>query len=255
MNLDLQDAVALVTGASGGIGQELVRAFTAEGARVAAQSRRGVEEGERVLSVLGDVRSPADMDAAVASAVARWGRVDVCVVNAGIWPSEAAPIHQLPEARVREVIETNLLGAIWTVRAFVAALAKTGPRADGKGASVVLIGSTAGRFGEADHADYAATKAALRGLMLSVKNEIVHVDPNARVNLVEPGWTATPMAAAELAQEGVVERVTRTRALRQIASTDDIARAVLFLASPVMARHVTGEVLTVAGGMEGRLLW
>jgi 3-oxoacyl-[acyl-carrier protein] reductase len=255
MDFDLRDKVAFVTGASGGIGLEIVRAFAGEGAKVAAHSRRGVEENDQVMSVLGDVTSPADMDAGMRRAVERWGRVDVCVVNAGIWPSEALPLHELPEARVREVIEVNLLGAIWTVKAFMSALWKTGPRKDGQGASVILIGSTAGRFGERGHAEYSVSKAGLRGLMLSVKNEIVVIDPKARINLIQPGWTVTPMAEASLAQEGLVEAVTRTMPLRQIATTDDVARAALFLASPAMSRHVTGETLTIAGGMEGRVLW
>jgi 3-oxoacyl-[acyl-carrier protein] reductase len=144
---------------------------------------------------------------------------------------------------------------MWTARAFVAALRRSGPRPDGHGAAVVFVGSTAGRFGEAGHAEYAAAKAALRGLTLSLKNEIVHADPWARVNLVDPGWTVTPMAAETLERTGQLDRVTRTMPLRRVATPADVAAAVLFFASPTMARHVSGEALTVAGGMEGRVLW
>jgi len=260
VNLGLTDRVAVITGASGGIGEELVRAFTAEGARVAALSRRPVPASAQVLPLLADVRSPEELDRAMRAASAAFGRVDVCVVNAGIWPPESLPLDALPEARVREVLEVNLLGAMWTARAFVAALRRSGPRTDGTGgtgdgASVIFIGSTAGRFGEAGHAEYAATKAALRGLVLTLKNEIVHVDPWARVNLVDPGWTVTPMAAQTLAGSGQLDAVTRTMPLRRVASPADVAAAVLFFASPVMSRHVSGEALTVAGGMEGRALW
>jgi 3-oxoacyl-[acyl-carrier protein] reductase len=257
MDLALTDKVAFITGASGGIGLALMESFAAEGARIVAHSRRGVPASAGVLSTLGDVREPASLEAAMARAEERFGRVDVCVVNAGIWPSESLSIDQLPEARVREVMEVNLLGAIWTARAFFASLRRTGARADGHGASLVFIGSTAGRFGEAGHAEYSATKAALRGLVLSLKNEIVALDPRARVNLVEPGWTVTPMAAAELARDGgaTADRVMRTMPLRQLASPEDVARAVLFLSSPAAARHVSGETITVAGGMEGRALW
>ena len=255
MDLALADKVAFITGASGGIGLALMESFAAEGARVVAHSRRGVPESETVLSTLGDVRSAASLESAMRRAEERFGRVDVCVVNAGIWPAESLPIDELPEARVREVMEVNLLGAIWTARAFFASIRRTGPREDGHGASLAFIGSTAGRFGEAGHAEYSATKAALRGLTLSLKNEIVALDPRARVNLVEPGWTVTPMAAATLAADGGADRVTRTMPLRQLASPDDIARAVLFLSSPLAARHVSGETITVAGGMEGRALW
>jgi 3-oxoacyl-[acyl-carrier protein] reductase len=254
MDLGLADKVVFVTGASGGIGKELCRAFEAEGARVAACSRRGVPAGDRVMSLLGDVTRPADMESAMQRAVDAWGRVDVCVANAGIWPADALALDELPEARVREVVDVNLLGTIWTARAFLSALRRSGPRPDGHGASLVLIGSTAGRFGEPGHAEYAATKAALSGLMLSLKNEIVRIDPAARVNLVEPGWTATPMAAATLERDGILDQVTRTMPLRRVASPDDVAGAVIYFASPVLSRHVSGETLTVAGGMEGRVL-
>ena len=255
MDLGLRDKVAFITGASGGIGEELVRSFVAEGARVAACARRPVVATDRVLSLTADVRSPEALGAAMDAAVAAFGRVDVCVANAGIWPPESLPVDALPEARVRDVVETDLLGSIWTARAFLAALRRTGPRADGDGAALVFIGSTAGRFGEGGHADYAACKAALRGLTLTLKNEIVHADPWARVNLVDPGWTVTPMAERTLRESGQIDSITRTMPLRRVASTADVAAAVLFFASPVMARHVSGEALTVAGGMEGRVLW
>jgi 3-oxoacyl-[acyl-carrier protein] reductase len=257
MDLDLKDSVVLVTGASGGIGNEICRAFLAEGALVVAHSRRGMPEGDRLhsLAIRGDVRDPAAMDEAMREAEARFGRVDVCVAGAGIWPEEALGLHDVPLARARDVIETNLLGSLWTARAFLGSLVRRGPREDGRGASLIFIGSTAGRFGEHGHADYAASKAALRGLVLSLKNEIVALDPRGRVNLVEPGWTVTSMVERALAKDGVLEAATRTMPLRQLATPQDVARAIVFLASPAAARHVSGEMLLVAGGMEGRVLW
>ncbi|HTE04882.1 MAG TPA: SDR family oxidoreductase, partial [Planctomycetota bacterium] len=139
--------------------------------------------------------------------------------------------------------------------AFLAALARTGPRADGHGASLTFLGSTAGRFGEAGHAEYAAAKAGLRGAMLSLKNEIVHLDPFGRVNLVQPGWTVTHMARPALQQPGVIGRVLSTMPLRQLGRARDVARAIVVLASPAASRHVSGEALTIAGGMEGRQQW
>ena len=118
-----------------------------------------------------------------------------------------------------------------------------------------LIGSPAGRFGEAKHLEYAVSKAGLYGLMRSLKNELVAIDPWARVNLVEPGWTVTPMAEAALAAEGAIAKVCATMPLRQLARPSDVAQAVVFLSAPGLARHLSGEVLTVAGGMEGRNLW
>jgi len=185
----------------------------------------------------------------------RFGRVDIAVASAGQWPRPDESLHQASETRIRAALDANLFGSLWTARAFMASLQRTGPRADGHGASLVFIGSTAGRLGERGHADYATAKAALRGLMLSLKNEVVRLDPFARVNLVEPGWTMTHMARADLETPGVIENVTRTMALRQIGSAADVARTVLVVSSPLTARHISGETLTVAGGMEGRSLW
>ncbi len=91
------------------------------------------------------------------------------------------------------------------------------------------------------------------GLLLSLKNEIVRIAPSARVNAVAPGWTVSEMTRGKL-EPADVERVTRTMALKKVAVADDIARAVVVLASDELSGHVTGELVTVAGGMEGRTL-
>jgi NAD(P)-dependent dehydrogenase (short-subunit alcohol dehydrogenase family) len=119
----------------------------------------------------------------------------------------------------------------------------------------VIVGSTAAVFGEEGHAEYAASKAAVtQGLTKSLKNEIVRLVPHGRVNAVNPGWTRTPMAEGALADEEAVERTMKTRAIREVAEPEDIARAVAFLLSDRLAGHVTGEIVTISGGMEGRLL-
>jgi 3-oxoacyl-[acyl-carrier protein] reductase len=118
-----------------------------------------------------------------------------------------------------------------------------------------LIGSTAGIFGEAGHADYAAAKSAVvHGLLLSLKNEVVRVAPLARVNAVCPGWTTSPMTREELDDAALVGEVTRTMALRKVATAEDVPRQVVVLASDELSGHVTGQVVLVAGGMEGRTL-
>jgi 3-oxoacyl-[acyl-carrier protein] reductase len=118
-----------------------------------------------------------------------------------------------------------------------------------------LIGSTAGVFGEAGHADYAAAKSAvIRGLLLSLKNEVVRVAPRARVNAVAPGWTRSPMTRREVEDPSLVDRVTRTMPLRKVATPEDVAAQVVILASDELSGHLTGEVVVVAGGMEGRVL-
>lgn len=257
MDLDLQGSVVFVTGASGSIGNEICRAFLDEGAFVAAFSRRGMPAGdaERTISFCGDVRDPEVVDRAMRDTEKRFGRVDVCIACAGIWPAQPVMLHRQDPARAREVVETNVLGSMWTARSFLASLERTGPRKDERGASLVFVGSTAGRFGERGHSEYATTKSALKGLMASLKNEIVLIDPRARVNMVEPGWTVTPTIEEYLERHGVLESTMKTMPLRQLAAPLDVARAILFLSSPAMSRHVTGEALLVAGGMEGRVLW
>lgn len=264
MNSGLEGRVAFITGASGGIGRALAETLAQEGLSLVLHGRSKFDELEawlserewkdRAIAVRADVSDSSEVNAAMEAAVERFGRVDVCVANAGVWPPPVAPLHEASDERVRQVLDTNLLGAIWTARAFLRALAQTGPRADA-GCSLVFIGSTAGKFGEAGHPIYATSKAALHGLVQSLKNEIVALDPLGRVNLVQPGWTATHMARPALDEDGTITRIVRTMPLQQIGRAEDIARTVHYLASPTLARHVTGETITVAGGMEGRVQW
>jgi 3-oxoacyl-[acyl-carrier protein] reductase len=260
MDLGLKDKVVLVTGASGGIGSAMAEGFAAEGAQLVLHAGSRLAEleqswGHRALVLQAEISDCAGVERMFASAVAKFGRVDCVIANAGRWTPEFALLHQAGEARIRSNLETNLFGALWTARAFLATLARSGPRPDGHGASLVLIGSTAGRFGEKGHTEYAVSKAGLYGILTSIKNEIVVLDPFARVNLIEPGWTVTKMARPSLEQPGLIASVVRTMPLRQLARAEDIARAALFLCSPVAARHVSGQVLTIAGGMEGRVQW
>ncbi len=265
MDLGLHDMAVMVTGASGGIGRAVAEVLAAEGCRVALHAgrqgdaleawRRAQPWAERAVVVRADVSDSEAVDAAWAEAEAALGRIDLAVANAGVWPPEALALHELPPARLRDTLAVNLMGAAWTARAWMASLARLGPRADGRGAAWIGVGSTAGRFGEAGHADYAMSKAGLHGLMCSLKNEVVHLDPYARVNVVSPGWTVTEMARAALDEPGAVEGVLRTMPVRQLARPVDVARVIATLLSPAVSRHVSGENVTVAGGMEGRVQW
>jgi 3-oxoacyl-[acyl-carrier protein] reductase len=238
----------LVTGASGGIGSACARAFAAEGAEVVAHYHRGRERAE----ALGDVELlQADLtdEQQVEQLFDQAGELDVCAAVAGVWPSEDVPVWELPLERWEQTLRENLTITFLTARGFLRGVARRGQ------GSLVLVGSTAGIFGEAGHADYAAAKSAVvHGLLLSLKNEVVRVAPFARVNAVCPGWTASPMTRRELDDPALIERVTRTMALRRVASPDDVARQVVALASDEVSGHVTGQVVVVAGGMEGRML-
>lgn len=265
MDTGLKNHVAIVTGASGGIGREIALALIEEGAKVALHGNNSFDEmvefvdgqpwKDQTHCVRFDVSDRAAVQTGFDEVNERFGRIDVCAANAGIWPKEGVPLHEIGEERLRRTVDTNLMGSIFTAQAFVGQLARLGPRDDGDGSSLVFTGSTAARFGERHHADYSLAKSGLYGVMRSMKNEIPAVDPYGRVNVVEPGWTATHMARPALAVDDNVRRVVRTMALRQIGHARDIARAVVFLASPRLSRHVSGEALTVAGGMEGRILW
>ncbi len=265
MDSGLADKVVFVTGASGGIGRAVTDAFAEEGAQLALQGNRqfaelerrtaGMPWADRALCLEADVADPEALDVAMERAREHFGRIDVCIANAGIWPPEERLLHQLGVERVREVVGVNLLGAMWTARAFLAALHRSGPRGDGQGASLTFTGSTAGRFGELGHCDYSVSKAGLYGLVRTLKNEIVRIDRHGRVNMVEPGWTVTEMAREALQDPARIRGVVRTMPVRQLGRAVDIARTIVFLSSPRLARHLSGEVLTVAGGMEGRVLW
>jgi len=245
----------VVTGASGGIGAACARLFAAEGANVLVHYYRGEDRASALAAELGgapvaqaDLTVEADVDRLFTVAHETLGSVDVCAAVAGTWPSEDMPVWELPLERWEKTIRQNLTATFLTARAFLREVARNGH------GSLVLVGSTAGRFGEAGHADYAAAKAALQsGLLLSLKNEVTRVAPRARVNAVAPGWTESPMTRG-LVDDEAVRRVSRTMALRKVAQPEDVAAQVVVLASDVLSGHVSGQLVTVAGGMEGRVV-
>jgi 3-oxoacyl-[acyl-carrier protein] reductase len=247
----------LVTGASGGIGGACAREFSGEGSGVVIHYHEGRERAEALSEELGgapivggDLRDESAVDELFRQGIDALGGLDVCAAVAGKWPEEDVPLWELPLERWEATLRANLTIAYLTARAFLREVERNGH------GSLVMIGSTAGLFGEAGHADYAAAKSAIvHGLLLSLKNEIVRVAPRGRVNVVCPGWTESPMTRTSLTTDPeLVRRVTRTMPLRKVARPEDVARQVVVLASDELSGHVTGQVVTVAGGMEGRLL-
>jgi 3-oxoacyl-[acyl-carrier protein] reductase len=255
VDTDLADRVVLITGAARGIGAATARAFAGEGARVVVNYLTSRDEAEALtaslpdaIAVQADVSDEGEIDRLFAAVVDRYGRLDVCVCNAAIY-SPAAPAVDIDAERFRRIVDTNLVGTFLVARAFLRRV-----REQGSG-NLILIGSTAGIFGEEGQADYAATKAALTGgLLPTLKNEIARLAPLGRVNAVCPGWTETEMAAPALTEPGRLDRITQTMPLRKVAQPDDVAWQVVVLASDRLSGHISGQVVVVAGGMEGRLL-
>ena len=232
-----------------------MRAFVAEGARVLVHYHRGEERGRSLAAELGglpvaqaDLASEADVERLFAEAREALGGIDVCVQVQGVWPRDDVPVWELPLERWEDTLRANLTTTFLVARSFLREVERNGH------GSLVLVGSTAGVFGEAGHADYAAAKSAiLGGLLLSLKNEIVRIAPSGRVNAVAPGWTESPMTRGLVNPERV-QAVSRTMALRKVAQPEDVAAQVVVLASDRLSGHVSGQVVLVAGGMEGRVV-
>ena len=255
METGLAGKGVLVTGASGGIGAACARAFAAEGARVAVHYHRGEERAREVAAGLdgapvlqADLTDEHEVDRLFAAARSALGRIDVCAAVAGVWPSQDVPVWELPLERWEHTLRQNLTSSFLTARGFLREVERNGH------GSLVLVGSTAGIVGEAGHADYAAAKSAiLGGLLLSLKNEIVRIAPRARVNAVAPGLDRVADDA----------RPRRPRVDPQGLADDGAAQgraaggrraAGVVLASDELSGHVTGQVVTIAGGMEGRVV-
>lgn len=255
MQTGLENAAVLVTGGAGGIGEAICLALAAEGARVGVHyhSSRDAAAALAVriggIAVGGDLTKPEEVELVFASAIDGLGDLDVCVANAGWYPRQDLPIWEVSHERWQATVDRNLTVAFLTARSFLGHAATTGR------GSLIFTGSTAGIFGEAGHADYAAAKAALSsGFLLSLKNEAARIGDDVRVNAVAPGWTITPKRAEEGVDPAHIERATATMARKQLATPDDVAAQVVILASDRLSGHQTGQVVVVAGGMEGRII-
>ncbi len=265
MDSKLSGKVVVVTGASGGIGSAIARQFAREGARVvlhycraraAALQLREEVGTDQCMVLKADLRNEAAARRLFQKALQRFGRVDTLIANAGAWETRDIFLPDISLRQWRATLDGVLTSAFLSVREFLRVAAKQ------KQGNAVLIASTAAVFGEAGHADYAAAKAGMAyGLTLSLKNEFARIAPHTRdycggrINCICPGWTIVPRVQAKLKNPEIVKKVTATMALPQLARPEDIANAAVFLASDLLARHITGQHLVIAGGMEGRRLW
>jgi 3-oxoacyl-[acyl-carrier protein] reductase len=255
VSLVLEDKVALITGGSRGIGAETVRLFAEAGARVVFSYREAQERAEaladacggqgRCLALQQDLQTPTDGRALVENAVAAFGRLDILIVNHGIWPSVDAPIAVMAEAQWRRTMGVNLDSVFGLVQAAVHQMEQQPTDAGGIRGHIVLISSTAGQRGEAYHADYAVTKGALISLTKSLSSELAA--KGIRVNCVAPGWVTTEMSAAALGDKELGPKIAAGIPVGRAGHAREIAGPVLFLCTP-LAGFISGEVLNVNGG-------
>jgi NAD(P)-dependent dehydrogenase (short-subunit alcohol dehydrogenase family) len=248
----LADKVAIVTGASSGIGHATAKLFAREGARVVVTARRQAEldalvaqieaAGGQAISVAGDVRDEAVAERAVDAAVRHFGGLDIAFNNAGSI-GETGPVQGLSLAGWHDVLETNLTSAFLGARHQVPAMTARG------GGSLVFTGSFVGySAGMPGMAAYAASKAGLVGL-----TQVLAVELGAkgiRVNAILPGGTDTPASITNApgATPEVLAFVENLHALKRMAKPEEIARAVLYLASDASSFQ-TGTAFLVDGGV------
>ena len=242
----LANQLAVVTGAGRGIGRAIALKFAAEGADIVCVSRT-VENAEKVageIRALGrrawahalDVSDAAAVAAAGEAILTECGRVDILVNNAGI--TRDGLLMRMSEADWDTVLNTNLKGAFLFTKAFARSFIKQ------RSGRILNVASVIGLIGNAGQCNYAASKAALIGFTKSIARELA--SRGITVNALAPGFIETDMTA-------VLKPETKTELLKQIplnclGQPEDIAQAALFLASPA-ARYITGQVLTVDGGM------
>ncbi|MFX1514431.1 MAG: SDR family NAD(P)-dependent oxidoreductase [Promethearchaeota archaeon] len=260
MDSRLNGLHAFITGASGGIGSATARIMASEGINLSLHYHTKQEKAKTLAKELevqtvivgADLSDEVETRNSFEIAQNELGRIDILVANAGIWPEETIPIHDMTLQQWNKTLAYNLTSVFLSCREFFINL-KNNPK---DYAGLIIVGSTAGVFGEAGHVDYATTKAGIiYGMVLTLKNEIVSLAKWGRVNAVCPGWTRTPMAANSLQDPIAVQRALQTMPLQKIAESEDIAYLITFLASDHLAGHLSGQIMTVAGGMEGRVLF
>jgi len=253
MNSDLKNKVVLVTGGAGGIGSVISKSFAEQGARVIVHYNNSEDSAKKISSeingfaVNADLTDPEQTRKLFENIIEKEGKIDVCVANAGKYPKDYAPLWEIENDRWNDTISTNLSLTYNTSRYFLKHASET------KHGSLVLIGSTAGIYGEAGHADYAAAKGAITsGLLRTLKNDAAQIGNGVRVNAVAPGWTVSQKRIDEGIDQERVKRITSTMSLKKLAKPEDVANSTIMLASDSLSGHITGQVIEIAGGMEGR---
>lgn len=242
----LSDKVAIVTGASRGIGRVIALALAGQGAKVVASARNAEAldnltaeikaQGGEAVAVVGDVALDADANNLISQAVATYGKVDILVNNAGI--TRDGLLLRMKSEDWDAVLNTNLKGAFLCTRAVAKVMSKQ------RSGRIINMSSVVGDMGNAGQANYCASKAGLLGLTKSVARELAR--RNVTVNAVTPGFIVTDMT--EDMTDKAREAMTAQIPLGRLGESEDVANAVLFLASD-QSSYITGQVLGVNGGM------
>jgi 2-hydroxycyclohexanecarboxyl-CoA dehydrogenase len=251
--MKLDGKTALVTGGARGIGRAIALGLAREGAQVAVldvlrDGTRGtcdeVEKlGRKALPLGADLTKRAEVERAVAEVIAQWGQLDIVVNNAG-WDRLEFFLDS-EEETWDKIINVNFKGALYVLKAALPHMVKRG-----QGGKVVNIASDAGRVGSMGEAVYAGTKGAIIAFSKTLAREMARA--RITVNVVCPGLTETPLLQSIRDQSErtakVIEAVTRGIPLGRVGTPDEIADAVVFLASP-SADFITGQTLSVSGGL------
>jgi 3-oxoacyl-[acyl-carrier protein] reductase len=244
----LTGKVAVVTGASKGIGAAISKALAAEGASVVvnyASSKAGADAvvsaitaaGGKAVAVGGDVSKAADAQGIVDTAIETYGRLDILVNNSGVY--EFAPIEAITEAHYRKQFDTNVLGVLLTTQAAVKHL--------GEGASIINVSSVASTITPPESAVYSGTKGAVDAITGVLARELG--PKKIRVNAINPGMIVTEgTRSAGVIGSDMEQFMVSQTPLGRVGQPDDIASAVVFLASDD-ARWLTGEHIIASGGM------
>lgn len=244
----------LVTGGGSGIGAAAVRAFAAEGASIAigdrdlaAAAALAAELSQDCVQAFAlDVADRGSAEAFIAGAAARLGRLDVLVNCAGV--REIAPVLDLDPQEWRRVVSINLDGTFHVSQCFARAV-----RRQGGPAAIVNISSSAGLMGIPHRAAYVAAKHGVVGLTKEMAMELGPI--GVRVNAIAPGSVRTPLTERYFSQPEMVRRLNASHPLGRVAHPEEIARAILFLASEEDAGFITGAVLPVDGGYTAGKGW
>ena len=242
----VEGRVALVTGASQGIGRACALVLAGAGAKIAlcARNQQKLDELAAEIAAQGgeaaafkiDVGSEDEIKTGVQAIVARFGKIDILVNNAGVTRDQL--VMRMKRAEWDEVLNTNLTGPFLLTRAVIGSMLKQ------RWGRIVNITSIFGQIGQAGQANYAASKAGLIGLTMAVAREVA--SRNITVNAVAPGWIDTAMTSGLPAE--LKDTMLKSIPLGRVGSDLDVAQAVKFLASEE-AGYITGEVLKVNGGI------